>query len=99
MSVVNSVQSVAHAHPVSASVALTTTGTGLVNILDLIPDEIGKLASLIGIVLSIVLIYFHIINTRKVMRERAIDELVIRKVQLENEIMEMQIRKLQNADH
>lgn len=81
MSVTQSVTNVVHAHPVSTGVALTTAGTGFVDFLDLIPDEIGKLASLVGICLSIVLIYFHIINTRKIMREREMIEMQIRKLQ------------------
>jgi len=41
---------------------LTVTGTmgsGLGTILELIPNDIGKLATLIGIILSTVLIYTH----------------------------------------
>jgi len=34
-------------------------------ILDLIPNEIGKLATLVGILLSIVLIYAHILAVHK----------------------------------
>lgn len=41
-------------------VAMTTTTTGVGTILDLIPDDIGKLATLCGIVLTVVLVYVHI---------------------------------------
>lgn len=37
-----------------------TIGTGLALTLDIIPDDIGKLASLLGIVLSGILIYNHV---------------------------------------
>ena len=43
---------------VGTAAAPTSTGLGMV--LDYIPDDIGKLASCVGIVLSSVLIYTHI---------------------------------------
>lgn len=49
---------------VAVTVAATTISTGLGMFLDLIPDDIGKLATLIGIVLSVVLIYVHWLKTR-----------------------------------
>jgi hypothetical protein len=39
---------------------LATIGAGLALTLDMIPDDIGKLASLLGIVLSVILIYNHV---------------------------------------
>lgn len=45
---------------VGAIVSTTTTGSGLGVILDLIPNDIGKLATVVGIILSIVLIYTHL---------------------------------------
>lgn len=50
-------------------VSAGTTGSGLGTILDLIPDGIGKLATLIGIALSIVLIRVHLANLRKIKAE------------------------------
>lgn len=44
---------------VASAVSTLTTGTGLGTFLDLIPNDIGKLATLVGIVLSSVLIYTH----------------------------------------
>jgi len=44
---------------IAVTTASGTAVTGLGSILDLIPDEIGKLASVVGIVLSVVLIYTH----------------------------------------
>jgi hypothetical protein len=44
---------------IASAVASVTTGTGIGTIFDLIPDDIGKLATLIGILLSSVLIYTH----------------------------------------
>ena len=40
-------------------VAMTTTGTGMGTVFEWIPSDIGKLATLIGIVLSSILIYKH----------------------------------------
>ncbi len=44
---------------VASGVSAMTTGTGLGTILEWIPDDIGKLATLVGIILSCVLIYTH----------------------------------------
>ena len=45
---------------VATSVAATTVTTGLGTVLDLIPNDIGKLATLVGICLSVVLIGTHL---------------------------------------
>lgn len=45
---------------VGASVATATAGSGLGTVLEWIPTDIGKLATLVGIVLSCVLIYTHL---------------------------------------
>lgn len=44
---------------IAGAVSAGTTTTGLGTILDFIPGEIGKLATLVGICLSLVLIYTH----------------------------------------
>jgi hypothetical protein len=44
---------------IATGVGGMTAGTGLMTILEMIPDDIGKLATLVGIVLSSVLIYNH----------------------------------------
>lgn len=44
---------------IAVAVASSTVGTGSATVLELIPDNIGKLATLVGIVLSIVLIATH----------------------------------------
>ncbi len=59
MSVKDFVQELA-ANPKTAHVTATlTTGTGLGTVMEWIPDDIGKLATLVGIVLSLVLIRNH----------------------------------------
>lgn len=45
---------------IASTVAGSTVGTGLGTILELIPDDIGKLATVVGIILSSVLIYTHL---------------------------------------
>ena len=62
------------AYPVSA--ATTATGT----FFDMIPSDIGKLATLVGIALSIVLIYTHLRKGR----------IEYKKIQLEMELLRMQ---------
>lgn len=44
----------------AVSVSALTTGSGLGTILDLIPNDIGKLATVVGIILSAVLIFTHL---------------------------------------
>ena len=50
---------VAQSPKIAGAVSTATVGTGFAEVLNLIPDEIGKLATLVGIVLSSVLIYTH----------------------------------------
>lgn len=61
--------------------ATLTAGTGIGTVLDMIPDDIGKLATLIGIVLSLVLIRNHWRNGRA----KYIS------IELENQIMRQKI--------
>lgn len=56
----------------AAVVSTATLTTGLTTILDLIPPNIGKLASLSGFLLSVVLICIHIRKARSEERERAL---------------------------
>lgn len=62
---------------VAAAVVAGTTGAGLSTYLDWIPTDIGKLATLAGLTLSVVLIYVHL---RKGHAE-------IKKTHLETEIL------------
>lgn len=66
---------------VGVAVASMTTGAGTV--LDWIPDGIGKLATVIGILLSILLIRVHYVN--------------LQKSQLELEIMKRKEEERRNA--
>lgn len=59
MSVKDGLTELAQNPKVASAVSTVTTGTGIGTFLDLIPDDIGKLATLVGIVLSSVLIYTH----------------------------------------
>jgi hypothetical protein len=45
---------------VAAGVSTATTGTGLGTLLNWIPGSLGEIATLVGIALSIVLIYVHL---------------------------------------
>jgi len=62
----NEIKEILTSPKVAAGVATATTGTGLGTFLEAIPNDIGKLATLVGIVLSVVLIYVHVLNVRKV---------------------------------
>lgn len=55
---------------IGAAVASGTVGTG--TIIDVIPDGIGKVATVIGILLSILLIRVHYANLQKIKMEVAI---------------------------
>jgi inorganic pyrophosphatase/exopolyphosphatase len=57
-----------------AATATATTGVGAGTWFDFIPADIGKLASLVGMLLSCVLIYTHIMKYRT---ERRRDKLMI----------------------
>jgi len=50
---------------VAISVAIATCSSGLATILEWVPTDIGKLATLVGILLSIVLIITHIRKSRQ----------------------------------
>lgn len=51
--------------------ATATIGTGLGQLLELIPDDIGKLGTVVGILLSSVLFCYHVISLRILIREDA----------------------------
>ena len=48
----------------SAATATLTTSSGIATALQWIPDDIGKLATLVGLILSAVLIRYHVNKTR-----------------------------------
>ena len=64
-------------HGPSYVVAGSTTATGLSTWLNLIPTEIGKLATVVGIILSITLIVMHVRKMRQEARESALREAIL----------------------
>jgi len=62
-----------------SAVATGTTGTGIATWLQMIPNDIGKLATLMGMVLSIVLILSHILKMRQDARESELREALLLK--------------------
>ncbi len=60
MSVKEVFQGVISNPKIASSVSAATTTTGLGTILEWVPNDIGKLATLVGIMLSLVLIYTHL---------------------------------------
>lgn len=65
MSVKESLQELAQNPKIAAGVSTMTAGTGTGTMLDFIPGDIGKLATLVGIILSVILIRVHLINLKK----------------------------------
>jgi len=81
MSVKEQLLSAASNTKAGATVAAVTTGTGMGTILKYIPDDIGKIAVLVGIILSVVICRLHLVNIKKtkleieIMRQREADRL------------------------
>lgn len=67
----------------AATAGVTTASAGVGTWFDVIPDDIGKLASLVGICLTVVLLVFHI--------KRGL--LDIKKANLEIELLKKQTNK------
>lgn len=82
------VKDVAQEPKVAVGVSAATTGSGLGYLFDWIPSEIGKLATLIGIILSLVLIYTHI--------RRGLVE--YRKGELDIKIAEARLEEIENRN-
>jgi hypothetical protein len=70
--------SILDSQPTSYVVSASTTVTGLSTWLNLIPSEIGKLATVVGIILSITLIVMHVRKMRQEARESALREEILR---------------------
>lgn len=62
----------------AAITGAATVGTGATTCFDLIPSDIGKLASLVGLVLSIILICIHIRKSRLDIKEGEIRIAILR---------------------
>ena len=67
----------------AAAVAVTTAGTSVSQVLEWIPDDIGKLGTLVGIVLSTVLIYSHLRRTSVTCRKTNIEIEILEKYEAE----------------
>ncbi len=68
----------------AAATSAATVTTGSATWLEWIPSDIGKLATLIGLILSSVLIYTHLQKLQRD-RERHEIEMAIKRKELENE--------------
>ena len=71
----------------AAAVSATTISTGLGTIFDYIPDNIGKLATLVGICLSLVLIRVHLQRLKKEKEE-------YEKAKIEKQMLEMKLKEM-----
>lgn len=74
----------------AASTSLATATTGTITWLEWIPSDIGKLATLIGIALSTILIYTHI---KKAQRDKELHIIEMAKKQLELEQLRARARR------
>lgn len=72
----------------AVAVASATTASGVGSLLDWIPNDIGKIATLIGIVLSLVLIFTHSVRMY----------LDYRKFNVEIDILHTKRRKAEEGD-
>lgn len=72
-------------------VALGTTGTGMATFLDYIPSDIGKLATILGMVLTIILIANHAMKLRSSLSAHKIDN---RQKEIDLETAEIELDKL-----
>ncbi len=74
-----SIQEVAQNAKIAAATSLTTAGSGMATWLEWVPSDIGKLATLIGIILSSVLIYTHIKKSKRDEEKHALEMEILRK--------------------
>jgi hypothetical protein len=91
------VNSLANDVKVAATVAMGAMGTGLSMFLALIPTDIGKLASLVAIVLTAVLIRNHLRNGKKLDLENR--KLLIEVMQLEAKEVERKALVADRKEH
>ena len=79
-----------HNVKLAASTSLATATTGTVTWLEWIPADIGKLATLTGLILSTILIYTHI---KKAQREKELHIAEMAKTELEIELLQKRARR------
>jgi len=94
MNLINSitryVAEVSHNVKIAASTSLATVTTGTVTWLEWIPSDIGKLATLIGVILSSILIYAHI---KKLQRDKELHVIEMAKKTLELEMLQARAKR------
>lgn len=89
-SIARSVGEAASSVKVAASTSIATAGTGAAAWLEWIPSDIGKLATLIGVILSSILIYAHI---KKLQRDKELHAVEMAKKTLELEILQSRAKE------
>lgn len=83
MSAKEGLQELAQNPKVASAVSTITTGTGIGTFLDWIPNDIGKLATLVGICLSMVLIYTHLRKGRIEYKKTQLEILILKEKEAE----------------
>ena len=74
-----SIQEAAQSAKIAAATSATTAGSGMATWLEWIPSDIGKLATLIGLTLSIVLIYTHLKKYKREEEKHKLEIEILRK--------------------
>lgn len=89
--------SLLHTPKTGAAVAGTTLTTGLSTLMDWLPNSVGEVASIVGIILSGVLIYVHL---RKSGREALESEAKIAILKLKKQALErgLALKRLDDID-
>ena len=90
----NVAQDIAQSAKIATAVSTTTIGSGVATILEWIPDDIGKVATLIGMLLSTILIYTHIKKYKREGREQEREE---EKHKLQIEILTLERETVRNG--
>ena len=89
-SIIQSANEAAHNVKLAASTSLATATTGTITWLEWIPADIGKLATVIGLILSTILIYTHI---KKAQRDKELHAIEMAKKTLELEMLQVRAKR------
>ena len=75
----DSIQQIGQNAKIAVAASSTTIGTGAATFLEWIPSDIGKLATIVGITLSTVLIYTHLKKEKRSREEHELKMEIMRR--------------------
>jgi beta-lactamase regulating signal transducer with metallopeptidase domain len=89
------VMSVAQNARVASTVAVTTVSSGTASSLDWIPDDIGKLGTIVGMALSFIVIYAWTITIKIKRKDNQLkkQDSILKDIQIERDQLELNARK------